>query len=737
MAEEQRRRVVHPVLKFLREASPKSVSPGGKTEAGIVKGRLKRQRKELSESFLKLGKSDIKFRAGRSQLVVKMFEDSNASSWTPSDIFSKKDGCEVVFPSHDGYIVEAEDGAFSRLAKKVKETDRVKDKVDISRIESVHLFSAEYALKGREVDEVWPDDDAKDKVFHFWLLPYRSFEARSSIVADFKRFFNEGVVSFGSEKYRSPFNRGETDESWLGRVLNEYQERGIASLSLQVANKGAFQKIVSSGAVFRIDSSSPVSTNKTVPGEGEEPSPHLVDTEGLPSVVVVDGGHSSKSYEGWKAMDVPPLVPSHEADLRHGNQVASIVCHGHAWNNNLNLPKVDCKFIPAQAITKSNVWPQPTTHQILNYLRDLAEESKGYSSVWNLSFNEELPTVDNDEVSYLGDGISRIARDFDILPVVSIGNVSTKNKKRLCPPADCEAAITVSGREAAQEGIPDNPCIYSLQGPGPSGMRKPDLSWFSYLRVIGGGYENGTSYSAPLVASLAAHTFKKIKDPSPDLVKALLINRSEIESHDPSLGWGTPWEEGDYPWLCAKDSVTLAWQSKLKPGFDYYWDDILLPEEMFDGDKVTGEAVLTAILKPKTSGVLGRHYFVTRLQTSLRARNLSGNKVYLIKPSSQASLSKKEKNDIKWNPVRHHRSKLSGRIRRGSVSLYARVYSRDLYQFEMKDHHELGEQDVAFVLTFKKDGTDNSLYNSTIRDLGSDVEHAIDVSQEIDVSTQQ
>ena len=170
---------MHPVLKFLREASPKSVSPGGKTEAGIVKGRLKRQRKELSESFIKLGKSDIKFRAGRSQLVVKMFEDSNASSWTPSDIFSKKDGCEVVFPSHDGYIVEAEDGAFSRLAKKVKETDRVKDKVDISRIESVHLFSAEYALKGREIDEVWPDDDAKDKVFHFWLLPYRSFEARS------------------------------------------------------------------------------------------------------------------------------------------------------------------------------------------------------------------------------------------------------------------------------------------------------------------------------------------------------------------------------------------------------------------------------------------------------------------------------------------------------------------------------------------------------------------------------
>lgn len=140
-------------------------------------------------------------------------------------------------------------------------------------------------------------------------------------------------------------------------------------------------------------------------------------------------------------------------------------------------------------------------------------------------------------------------------------------------------------------------------------------------------------------------------------------------------------------------------------------------------------------MKPKTSESLGRHYFSTRLQTSLKATRISGSTVDLIKRPSQAALSQKEKDDLKWNPVRHQRSKLSGKIIPDSVRLYARVFSRDLYQFDIKTHHELGEQEVAFVLTFKKPGAGDALYHSAIRDLGNDVEYAIDVEQDIDLST--
>lgn len=587
MAEGKGRGVIHPVLHFLREATPKSASPGGKNEKSIVKLRLEKQRKTLSKAFESFNRETVSSRAGRSQLVVKMFEDSSASSWAPVDIFSEKDGCQVVSPALDGYMVEAEEESFSKLANKIKRTTNIKEKVDISRVENVTPFTIQDALRGSEIDEVWPDSNIENAQFNIWLLPFRSSEARASIATDFMNFFEEGVISFGNQKYHNPFDTSDSDVLQLNKIVDEYREQGYASFSVEIKSKDGFEKILSSGAVYRIEPASPIKANEVPPGVGEEPVPELIETDGLPAVVVVDGGHSAKSYDGFKAFDVPPLVPDHEADLKHGNQVASIVCHGHAWNNNLKLPELNCRFVPAQAITKNGVPSQPTTHQFLSYLRDLARASKKYSSVWNLSFNATMPNFSNDEVSYLGHNISKLAREFDILPVVSIGNVSDKNKVRLCPPADCEAALTVSGRQAC-EGVPHTPCDLSLKGPGPSGMQKPDLSWFSHLRMIGGVCATGTSYSAPLVASLASHTFEKLKDPSPDLVKALLINRAEIESHDHSLGWGTPWEEGDYPWLCASDTVTLAWRSLLKPGFDYYWHDIPVPQEMFDDNKVSG-----------------------------------------------------------------------------------------------------------------------------------------------------
>jgi hypothetical protein len=89
--------------------------------------------------------------------------------------------------------------------------------------------------------------------------------------------------------------------------------------------------------------------------------------------------------------------------------------------------------------------------------------------------------------------------------------------------------------------------------------------------MIGGDVATGTSFSTPLISSIAAHTFKNIKNATPDLVKALLINKSEGAEHDLRIGWGTPWHKNNVmPWLCEDGSVTLAWNSKLKAGSSYY-----------------------------------------------------------------------------------------------------------------------------------------------------------------------
>lgn len=90
-----------------------------------------------------------------------------------------------------------------------------------------------------------------------------------------------------------------------------------------------------------------------------------------------------------------------------------------------------------------------------------------------------------DHISYLGDALAKLARANNFLPIVSVGNVLESNTHRLCAPADCEAALVAGGRVTDEAGKPGQACPYCLPGPGPDGMLKPDLSWFSTLKVIG------------------------------------------------------------------------------------------------------------------------------------------------------------------------------------------------------------------------------------------------------------
>ena len=87
----------------------------------------------------------------------------------------------------------------------------------------------------------------------------------------------------------------------------------------------------------------------------------------------------------------------------------------------------------------------------------------------------------------------------------------------------------------------------------------------------------------------------------------------------------------------------------------------------------------------------------------------------------------------KWSPIRRHikhfPSKILGKT---TARLHARIFARDLYQFQMAHHSELGEQEVAFVLTFKTDKDNEDIYNNMISKLGTDVESAT-IEQDINL----
>lgn len=734
--------LLNPVLSFLKQPAPKTVQGGGKNEKGIVTLRLGKQRKILSDALASLAnqKKTINTHNGKVHLIARMFSDSHASSWTPKDIFRREFGCQIVSPSFDGYLVETNIESFGKIAERIATSNSIVDKVDISRVESLSLFDAKETLRNKQPSDLWSDLNECAE-YNFWLLPFSDMDARRSVRDEVFKLLRDGAISFENNEFSNPFRSPHSgtggEKQRLLRVLENYVNTGIASFSAKINSIQDLEIIAASGTTYRIEPVTAIRTNSTPPGDGREPVVPNENLDQLPVVVIVDGGRSARSYEPLEAMAIPPLVDDFDANQIHGNQITSLVCHAHAWNNNLELPELACRFVAAQAITKDGVKKQPTQDQFIDYLRGLAEETKGLTKVWNLSFNEIMPTANSNEISALGHKINHLAREFGLLPVISIGNRDRSGNKMLCPPADCEAAITVSGRKASPTGLPATACSVSLNGPAPAGMKKPDLSWFSNLRMIGGVTNTGTSFSTALISSLAAHTFKNLKNPTPDLVRALLINGSDQQSHCNELGWGTPWEPDQLPWICKEGTVTLAWTAKLRPGFAYYWHDIPVPDEMIRNGKLFGRASLTAILNPIVSELGGTNYFATRLQVALQAESKTG-KVSNLLGSMKESKAKEEtaRSELsKWSPIRRHAAPFSGKsIDSNVVRLHARVFTRDLYQFSVESHHELDEQEVSFVLTFEGPDEDSDIYNTMANRLGTHVESAV-IEQTIEVTT--
>lgn len=737
---------INPILHFLKKPAPSAIKGGGKTEKDVRQSRLATQRVKLSETFDSFIKQadKIKTHANKTHVIVRMFSDSHASTWTPKDIFSSNYGCRIVAPAFDGYLIESDVNAFEVMSKRFKTAKNIVDRVDISRIESVSLFDTAETFRGKGVEAFWNAETGEDsKQFSFWLLPFTQEESRLSVVRELLELYRTKKISFGDERFSNLFDTNtvsaEPDDSIdpvLLEACQQYLESGIASFSAEVDSLDTLQEIAASGTTYRIEPVFGLTSNSTPPGNGAEPDLSTISPMDLPIVVVVDGGRSATSYKPFEYWAAPPLIDDLTANRVHGNQITSLVCNGHAWNNNLTLPALNCRFATVQAVAKNGTKKQPTQNQFLMYLRDVAAATNDFAKVWNLSFNEIAPSANPKEISFLGHEINKIAREFGILPIISIGNASSSNKAKLCPPADCEGALTVSGRIANAEGAPSTACSVSLKGPAPAGMKKPDLSWFSSLRMIGGVTNIGTSYSTTLISSLAAHTFANLKNPTPDLVRALLINCAERDDHCHELGWGTPWTPESMPWVCKEGTVTLAWVSKLKAGSNYYWNDLPIPPEMISSGKLLGRASLTAIIKPIVSDLGGVNYFATRLQVALQAKGPSGSIVNLLGSMQEAKIKEEDarKDLSKWSPIRRHANSFSGRsVQPGSMRLNARIFTRDLYQFGLTDHHELPEQEVAFVLTFHAPDDAPSIYNSMVGKLTGYVENATNLQTDIEV----
>jgi hypothetical protein len=415
--------------------------------------------------------------------------------------------------------------------------------------------------------------------------------------------------------------------------------------------------------------------------------------------------------------------------------VCSMVVHGHEWNNNLPLPEIYCRLGIAPAIPRLGAPVQYNPQSLISYIDSVISRHPD-TRVWNLSWNERV-AADPVYVSALGHNLSILARKHRVLLVISAGNASNTDGARIAPPADCEAALVVGARQFDLTGTPTSPSPESLPGYGPELQLVPQVATYSPLRLLGGVISHGTSFPNGLVSSLAANTFANLREPTPDKVRALIVNSADLYEYDPRMGWGTP-RPNCMPWHCAPGSVTFVFHSNLKPGVQYYWDGIRIPPELVRDGKLYGRVSLTTVHEPLCNANGGPSYIASRVAASIQYPNAKGEFVRLLgskefedTPEVRARLE-----EYKWQPLRREYRDFTQRGGIGfegeSFRIYARAYARDIGQFGYKSNAAIPAIETVFVVSFYDDSTTTKLYDSVVAHLGNYVESAV-LHQDIEI----
>lgn len=748
MADAPSRPLLNPVLTLKLPATAERPDVVIKKKEQIVEPRLATQRQALADQVEQIiwQRASLQLFGGSILLVVEMFTDSLATTYTPRDLFRGKTGTQLLGASPKGYLAELTIDDLRELVRTIRLSITVGHRCDISRVESIRPFSAADALR-RKVGQLWDAASSisdRGKGFIVWLAPFRRNPARAAVVQAIEALAYTNLLPTFPRLRLGPPDDDPTgapsalpvtvpNQSSLAIAFRDLVSTGHARAVVEIPNIQGLEALAASGGAFRIDPVNDIAV--TAPGTGQEPGPLPPNITDEPIVAMVDGGRTARRYDKAEAWREPPLFNAAHLDSNHGNHTTALAVHGHAWNNNLPLPPLFCRVGTVPAVPRKGSGHVANPAQLIAYL-DAVIRRHTDTKVWNMSFNEGC-SIDLNFVSYLGHELTILARRHRVLFVISVGNQSATIGSVLAPPADCDAALVVAGRMHNADGSLAGPCHVSLTGPGPQGQLRPDLSYYSTLRLLGGHIATASSYPTVLISGLAAHTFANLKDPSPDLVRALLINQADLAEHEHRRGWGSP-STSSLPWLCPPGTVTLAWTAKVRPGYSYYWENIPIPRQIIDGGRLRGRGTLTVILDPLVNPDVGANYFSTRITAALQYKARTGATTRLLGSSEaeDTALEVDARDDYhKWQPIRHHARDFSKRpltYSGDTFRLYARAYGRDLEAHGYATNADFGELETTIVLSLSDGSQSSDLYNGMVVSLGTFVESAV-INQEIQV----
>ncbi|MUG72810.1 S8 family peptidase [Paenibacillus validus] len=643
-----------------------------------------------------------------------------------------------------GYAaIKAEDIALleSRL-KEYSETENHVGKSYFSFIEEIRPVPVQNRISAnlRKVIEERPTDYVKVSIESFSSLPS---EAREYGILN-------QIDSFMKQ------NQGELTGSYIHSTGNVVIEGKVMASIAQtmVEDFDSIRNIELTSKLFlpRVESLS-----------DNFPEVKIKPLEGNAAVCIFDSGTTSNNdLLNEYIIDRIQAINSHGANKYHGTFVASRII----FRDKLLDQLARGELTPFAKVLDVRVFGTDQNgddigldeSDLVKLVRKTVHNFHRNIRVYNLSLGFVNPitdetALDDSQVSRLAAELDNLSKTYDVIFVVSSGNINSLYNKlgnvpypqhfsedstRILPPGESFLNITV-GSIATNFQIGalaelNHPSPFSRRGPGFAGTRKPDIvcdggnvttSGHRDVRIAASAlgentgdiaYDVGTSFAAPIISSYAAELFDRIPDASSNLVKAQLIHFSTIPTEMSTfnrpnkfehLGFGEPNLSLCLESLKSKASYifegSIAQQKYVKIPF---WVPSILASDASRNNRKKLKVRATIVWNPPTDRRKFTEYSLVHLWPNLFKVGANGNEE-MLQLTGLEECSYREK----FCPV----------IR--IEKQFERSFSGGLWSFQLRmstrwDVPEDYEQDFAIIVSVEDPDDTLDVYGEIINEVG-------------------
>jgi hypothetical protein len=277
-----------------------------------------------------------------------------------------------------------------------------------------------------------------------------------------------------------------------------------------------------------------------------------------PRIGIVDGGADTAlpQLNGWVSNVDLTSEPPDESFMEHGTAVCGAALYGPID------PEIGLEP-PKHKVKSFRVFPVPLEmglnldlYRVLDWIEEIVRDPSNKDiRIYSLSFGPDTP-IDDQEVDRFTVTLDQLAYEYDVLFLVAAGNDGDLQypSSRIQPPSDMVNGLGVGSFTYVDEREPC-PASYSCVGPGrPGSQVKPDVSAFGgstdypfYVLLPNAESQvaanQGTSFSTPCVASVAANLLHRASEPTlvaPQTAKALIIHHAQpfFGLNRREHGWG-------------------------------------------------------------------------------------------------------------------------------------------------------------------------------------------------------